>query len=441
MASPPYQSATSPPAPSPLALPRQRPSLALPSSIKSRKPSISSAASSSHPLRQASYPPLGTQHQRAEDDALAKYSPDGDGSLDEFSDSEITSAISGPVGDEAFTRKRKRGEKRARGRPPKNQALRRGSVSLVNGEDGGSTPATTNRRGGTAGAQSVVTGEADEEDEDEEDDEEAAAGGRATAEGFMDAAELDRENQRRYLFREAVPAGHQNRYDAFNKVKLKTPDIRRLINATLSQSVPQNVVTVAGAYTKMFAGILIETAREVQAEWMAAQPERPNGSVNPAFTKLQKMHTVIEEDDDRSEPQGDVSQKISPEGQDLEDSEKTRDNSSPDGDRPIKEERHEMTVGTVQATPNRKVNGESMPQNGHQDSDTQDGFKNVQPGAWGLSKSIEECDRGPLHPNHLREALRRYKKARSGGTVGFTGLSLEGKEVAAPRMGGKRLFR
>lgn len=65
----------------------------------------------------------------------------------------------------------------------------------------------------------------------------------------------------------------------------------------------------------------------------------------------------------------------------------------------------------------------------------------TQPGAWGLSKTIDESDRGPLLPDHLREALRRYKKSRAGGSVGYTGLSLEGREVAAPRMGGKKLFR
>ena len=62
-------------------------------------------------------------------------------------------------------------------------------------------------------------------------------------------------------------------------------------------------------------------------------------------------------------------------------------------------------------------------------------------GAGGMAPDIEECDRGPLLPDHLREALRRYKKRRAGGPVGFTGLSLEGRENTAPRMGGRRLFK
>ena len=49
--------------------------------------------------------------------------------------------------------------------------------------------------------------------------------------------------------------------------------------------------------------------------------------------------------------------------------------------------------------------------------------------------------RGPLTPDHLREALRRYKKDKEGGGVGFQGLSLHGRENVAVRMGGRRLFK
>jgi hypothetical protein len=58
-----------------------------------------------------------------------------------------------------------------------------------------------------------------------------------------------------------------------------------------------------------------------------------------------------------------------------------------------------------------------------------------------LAERLRDCDRGPLTPDHLREALRRYKKDRDGGCAGFLGLSLRGPEVVAARMRGKRLFR
>ncbi|KXL49662.1 hypothetical protein M433DRAFT_36414, partial [Acidomyces richmondensis BFW] len=59
------------------------------------------------------------------------------------------------------------------------------------------------------------------------------------------------------------------RYEAYNRAKLKTSDVRRLVNQVLGQSVPANVVLAVSAYTKLFAGELIEAAREVQAEWEA----------------------------------------------------------------------------------------------------------------------------------------------------------------------------
>ena len=55
--------------------------------------------------------------------------------------------------------------------------------------------------------------------------------------------------------------------------------------------------------------------------------------------------------------------------------------------------------------------------------------------------SIKEIDRGPIAPDHLREALRRTKKDKEGGLVGFQGLSFSGKEPVACRNNGRRLFR
>ncbi|KXT09714.1 hypothetical protein AC579_1685 [Pseudocercospora musae] len=455
MASPPYQGGRSPPGPSPLALPRQRPALALP--MKSRKSSLapSTASGSAHPLRQTSFPPpdsLEAQHQLAEDRNLAQYSPGAtsDEALDDFSDSEITSAISGPVGDAAFAgKKRKRGDKVTRGRVRKGgpSRARTGSVSLVNGEEGrkGRTP--------TAGAPSVLTGEADDEDDDDEDDGGLGARGDAFT---MDPAEIDRENQRKYLFREAVPTGHQNRYDAYSRVKLRTADVRKLVNATLSQSVPQNVVTVVGAYTKMFAGMLIEGAREAQAEWLAANPTRPDGGEQPAYKRLRLMQPESEDEDGQNqEPEeekdanhnkpsqngnntplkSESASDAKPASQQSPDSSKTNGTQST----PTLTNGSQSTL--KDSTPKKKPNKGELDLN-----DLADDLGEVQPGAWGLSKYIEECDRGPLLPDHLREALRRYKKSRAGGNVGFTGISMfgvDGRDVAAPRIGGggKRMFR
>lgn len=452
MASPP---AGSPPS-SNLALPRQRPSLGL-ALPKSRKPSIASTPSA-HPLRQTSFPPPDSLEAQS---ALSQqYSPGEDGSLDDFSDSEIRSAISGPVADDNFatSKKRKRGEKRPRGRPAREKntlgGLRAGSASLANGEDGRGS-----LRGGSKGAPSIVTGdgaEAGEEEDEDEDDEDAAAGG--DKDGF-NPLDLEQDNRHRYLFREAVGSAHQNRYDSFNKVKLRTADVRRLVNATLSQSVPQNVVTVVGAYTKMFAGMLIESAREVQSEWMAISEKRADGEENKAYKRLRMMQPEDEDEDgekgDEDEEQaetgkkpvvnGEASQKtpngtVESTGTDL-----SKDDGLPDGDYDPDEENNVPGDTQPNSSPEGKPNGKPKDSHTNGDSNTEDEFnegaEHIQPGAWGLSKYLEECDRGPLLPDHLREALRRYKKSRDGGTVGFTGISLERPEVAAPRMGGKRLFK
>ena len=53
--------------------------------------------------------------------------------------------------------------------------------------------------------------------------------------------------------------------------------------------------------------------------------------------------------------------------------------------------------------------------------------------------------RGPLLPDHLREALRRHKLSGEGGNTGLMGLwqqqASSGVERFGTRMGGKRLFK
>ena len=127
---------------------------------------------------------------------------------------------------------------------------------------------------------------------------------------------------------------------------LITPQIT---NQTLSQSVTAPIITTINGYTKVFIGELLERARDVQLQWLAATPTLPTGEPNPAYQVL----------------------------------------SSPSS----------------------------------------------------TGSRVEERDRGPLTPDHLREALRRYKKDREGGSAGFQGASMQGKERVAARTGGKRLFR
>ena len=299
-------------------------------------------------------------------------------------------------------------------------------MSLVNGEDGGHSSTPTTKRGGTAGAQSVFTADnADDEDDNEEDED-------ITRQPLYEGAQIDHEmeHQQKSMFRSYLehvdhtislsdPQLHGKtvrdlgeRYDVWNRAKLKTADVRKLVNQTLSQSVPGQVVTVVSAYTKMFAGLLIEGAREVQAEWLAVEARRADGEENAVFKRLKRFHGGDEEHETNGEV--DPRPKSSQSGNGPNGIVKQEDNSSSSPTQPDTQTDAHL----------EHVNDELHPG-----------------GAGGLSTSLEECDRGPLLPDHLREALRRYKKGREGGTVGFTGLSLEGREVAASRMGGRRLFR
>ncbi|EMC93845.1 hypothetical protein BAUCODRAFT_36305 [Baudoinia panamericana UAMH 10762] len=432
MASPPYGGITSPPAGSPLALPgqRQRPTLALPTGIKSRKPSVASAISSAHPLRQTSFPPpdsLEAQHALAEDNMLAQYSPSATGSMDDFSDDlDVESAISIPATDGGLASsatKRKRGaEKGKRGRPPKYRG--------VNGDDG-----RLQRRAFTGGAPSIVTaedaGEVDEEDDFEEGTTGGPGGGRLPLYegGQMTPAEQEAERKRKAAFYESVSEEHKHRFNTFGRAKLKTADVRKLVNQTLSQSVPQNVVLVVSAYAKMWAGMMIEDARQVQREWEAVADKRADGEPNRAWRRLQKTADEKENAGETGEVRSANAEGAQPVA--------LVNGSEAVANEPTSPDNRSTVNGTKHENPKDHSKKDLKGSNG----DSVEALLVPLGGAGGLEAEIEECDLGPLLPDHLREALRRYRKRHAGGSVGFTGLSLEGRENTAPRMGGRRLFR
>ena len=240
-------------------------------------------------------------------------------------------------------------------------------------------------------------GEGEEDDDDDDVDTADARDGIALrlAEESLHQNELLLQMNDEQLERHAV----------YKRSKLRTQDVRRLINQTVSQSVPANVVTVVGAYTKMFAGLLIEGARDVQSEWMAVEEKRADGEVNGVAKRLRMMP-----EEEEGKTQESATQASSSTAQ--QNGHAASDDTQPNTD---------DGSGTLPASDEHSVRAVSPSQN--------------------IRRQLSDHDRGPLTPDHLREALRRYKKSRYGGTVGFTGLSLEGKDVAAARVGGKRLFR
>ncbi|KAL8876634.1 MAG: hypothetical protein Q9198_005201, partial [Flavoplaca austrocitrina] len=61
------------------------------------------------------------------------------------------------------------------------------------------------------------------------------------------------------------------------RVKLRKETVRRIVNQTLSQSVPPSIVTGIIGYTKVYMGLLVERARDVQEQnaAVAAYPSPP----------------------------------------------------------------------------------------------------------------------------------------------------------------------
>lgn len=114
---------------------------------------------------------------------------------------------------------------------------------------------------------------------------------------------------------------------------------------------PANVVLAVRSVSKLFAGILIEQAREVQAEWIAATDEEQADVLEPP-----PVGPAANEDGTPKEPR-----------------------------------------------------------------------------------------RGPLRPDHLREAWARYKSSAEGGAVGLHALwhsqQQDGVERFGTRTGGRRIFR
>ncbi|KAL9084826.1 MAG: hypothetical protein Q9165_007894 [Trypethelium subeluteriae] len=196
-----------------------------------------------------------------------------------------------------------------------------------------------------------------------------------------------------------------SRYEAVRRVRLKKETVRRITNQTLSQSVPASVVTTINSFTKVFICELIERARDVQTEWIAASERLPTDEPNPYW---ERWRGELGRENGSSEA---INGKT------------TSEYAQPDATTAI-EANLDDSMTTIPDSSGTLTNGDS-------ESDKRN--------TW--TEPVQEMDRGPLTPDHFREALRRYKKDREGGGAGLQGLSLDGRENTAARMGGRRLFR
>ncbi|KAF2738751.1 hypothetical protein EJ04DRAFT_541159 [Polyplosphaeria fusca] len=276
------------------------------------------------------------------------------------------------------------------------------TTSVVNGtggrkrrkKDGDTTSqAGTSVRGGqgrdgrsaTGAVEDGVEGDVEDGDGEADDDED---GDELLGEKETEMSKKQEKEAERMLF-EAMNTSQQARYDFYRRVRLKREIVRRLVNQTLSQSVPAPVIIAVTSYSKAFMGDLIDRALTVRDEWTAAATHRPNP--NMPLPMLQQA---------LSAPKGYI-KSAKPNMRDLQ------------------------TYGGYY-------------NNGMKEGD---GYWVEVPKDAPLQDRLKQEDKGPLTPAHIREALRRYKRDREGGGAGFAGLSLEGVERTASRMGGKRLFR
>jgi len=302
---------------------------------------------STHPLRQTSFPPDGLDPR--------SYSPSARSpSVD------TASLVSGSIA--AGKAGKKRGRKPKHGDDAGSLVGGRAStaVSIVS--------AGRNQRDGTRGA-------SPEEDEDE--------GGEAMDVKLVARTNEEKEKEKYYrsLLVDALDPDQYARYERWRSSKLADPVVRRvsallpfcspnsrqfdvltvpqLVNQTLSQSVPFNVVIAVKSVAKVFAGEIIELARKVQSQYLSATTESPTAEPDEPSARGQE-----------------------------------------------------------------------------------EGYTDADIAQWERNRT--ETRRPPLTPDHLREALRRYKFERGGGLVGLMGLDRSQHPTGVERFGnrvrGRRLL-
>ncbi|KAF2001720.1 hypothetical protein P154DRAFT_489648 [Amniculicola lignicola CBS 123094] len=258
------------------------------------------------------------------------------------------------------------------------------------GDDGQSTTggSVTGSMRGKVDTRSATGQQAEEDaaeyDDDEEEEAVAFEGDGADTEAAM---KLEKEHER--LLVDRMDQAQQDRWTMYRRIRLKTQIVRKLINQTLSQSVPQPVVIGVASYTKAFIGDLTDRALTVRDEWAAISTHRPNPTLPQPLLSVGLTAPKNHRPDAR------------PSNADIQNS--------------------GLYLSQV---------------------DRGKGYWMEVPKSVDLKTRLNQEDKGPLTPAHLREALRRYKRDREGGGAGFVGLSLEGVERTAGRMpGGRRLFK
>ncbi|KAK4160591.1 transcription initiation factor TFIID-like protein [Cladorrhinum sp. PSN259] len=309
-----------------------------PPALKRRKHSTMSVGSipgSAHPLRQTSFPP---------DEPMTPF-----GARSPSVDFDNMSLVSGSQVSAAAPFRKKRGRK------SKAEKAREQTPSVVGGR--ATAAGSIISEAGRGGTKSAAGGAgADEGDADDEGPTEVAATAAA-----LTKEQKEEEHRLRSMLIGAFSDDQFDRFENWRAANLSKAVVRRLVNATISQSVAENVVIGMRAVAKVFIGDIIESARRVQGEWI----------------------------------------------------ERTGENQT------------ELPTPPATAAPSPDIN--------------------AAPGDGETATTEADDRRGPLRPEHLREALRRYKRGVEGGGVGMQLIwhqqQQNGVERFPTRTGGRRIFR
>ncbi|KAK3402535.1 hTAFII28-like protein conserved region-domain-containing protein [Sordaria brevicollis] len=361
--------------------------------MKRRKGSVMSIGSA-HPLRQTSFPPDeapgagGARSPSVDIDAMSYVSGAGQSVVSAAASAAPASAA--PTGP----------PKKKRGRKSKAEKAREQTPSVVGGAGGGKPgTAPPSEVGGSTvgrGAKSAAGGkDQGGQGQDGDDDDEGPTEVAATAD-TLTKEQKEEEHRQRGMLINAFSADQFDRFENWRAANLSKAGVRRLINATISQSVTENVVIGMRAVAKVFIGDIIEGARHVQAEWIEKAGEKQTDLPSPPATPgAATSNNADSQGQTQTQSQGDSTQ---PNGE----------NNGGDGA--------------------AEKGDESMPDASQQE------------------KEKERDDRrGPLRPEHLREALRRYKMSFEGGGVGMQLIwhqqQQNGVDRFPTRTGGRRIFR
>lgn len=252
------------------------------------------------------------------------------------------------------------------------------------------------------------------------------------------------------------------RYETMRRVKLRKETVRRIVNQTLSQSVPPSIVTGIIGYTKVYMGLLVERARDVQ-EQNAAVAAYPSPSSEP-----QSSGTVVGDAHRNAPPNTSFGSTATAALDGLlttspNDTNDPQAEADGDMDRPPDIDHNDIfgTSSTPPPQPNIHLSQLSpIPALRPLSNPTQEtqvlSFDDSIPSPPEIShvatsppqkakSKVKTKELGPLLPDDFREAIRRVKRDGDFGEIGQSGLSLMGIGLqgtfAAGRGKGRRLFR